>query len=190
MSNKEERTEQQDILLLKEWLQGSHESPFVLPHCEAYHVCSILMPTLISSLWYHLRHFLMYLISRLPWAAPKVFLYRKMGVKIGKNVYIAPWVVLDAMFPSLIELEDNSFLGAGCVLLTHEFTTKGFRIARVRVGTGSVIGAFSIIRSGVTVGRHVNTGLGSVVFHDIPDEKTAIGNPARYETVTKMVCEL
>jgi acetyltransferase-like isoleucine patch superfamily enzyme len=102
-----------------------------------------------------------------------------MGVKIGKGVYIAPWVFLDGMFPHLIELEDGCFLGGGCKLLTHENTADRFRIGRVRIGTNSVIGAFSIIRSGVSIGCQVTTGLGSVVVKDIPDGRIAIGNPAR-----------
>lgn len=189
--NEQDRIKQQeDINLVKDWWRGPQDKALVLPHNPAYDVCSVVFPTLISTLWYHLRHFLMYLISRLPWSTPKVFLYRRMGVKIGKGVYIAPWVVLDAMFPSLIELEDNCFLGAGCILITHEFNTRGFRIGKVRVGSGSVLGAFSMVRSGVNIGRFVNTGLGSVVFHDVPDGKTAIGNPARYDTVTKVACEV
>jgi acetyltransferase-like isoleucine patch superfamily enzyme len=191
MLNEQERLQQQaDLQLLKEWWEGSHDRALVLPHHPSYDICTVIFPTLTASLWYHLRHFLMYLINRLPWSSIKICLYRRMGVKIGKGVYIAPWVVLDAMFPNLIELEDNCFLGGGCILLTHEYTTRGFRIGRVRIGAGSVIGAFSIVRSGVSIGRSVNTGLGSVVFHDIPDEKTAIGNPARYETRTQVTCEI
>lgn len=190
LNEQDKHQRQQDIRMLKTWLQGPHDKPCLLPHRQAYHVCSVLFPTLFSNAWFHLRHFMMFLISRLPWSAPKVFLFRRMGVRIGKGVYIAPWVILDAMFPRLIELGDHCFLGVGCTLITHEYSTRGFRIAPVRVGCGSVLGAFSIVRGGVTIGRFVNTGLGSVVFHDIPDEKTAVGNPARYDCATKVPCEL
>jgi acetyltransferase-like isoleucine patch superfamily enzyme len=191
MLSKQDRIRQkEDYQLFQEWMAGSHEKPFKLTHRENYHACSVILHTPALEIGFNLRHLLMFLISRIAWSPLKIFFFRLMGVKIGKNVYIAPWVVLDAMFPSLIELQDNCFLGVGCVLITHEYTTTGFRIGRVRIGAGTVIGAFTIIRSQVSIGRAVNTGLGSVVFHDIPDGMTAIGNPARYETKTKVTCEV
>jgi acetyltransferase-like isoleucine patch superfamily enzyme len=121
----------------------------------------------------------MWLISLIPWSSIKIFLYRRMGVRIGKGSYIAPWVFLDGMYPNLIELDDGCHLGGGCILLTHEKTTGSFRIGQVRVGAHSVIGAFSIIRCGVSIGSNVTTGIGSIVLKDIPNDRVAIGNPAR-----------
>jgi len=189
LSKQDKIRQKEDYQQFQEWMTGSHEKPFKLTHRENYHACSVLYHTLALKIWFNLRHFIMYLISRLPWSPIKIFLYRLMGVKIGKNVYIAPWVILDAMFPNLIELQDNCFLGVGCTLITHEYNTTGFRIGKVCIGAGTVIGAFSIIRSGVSIGRFVNTGLGSVVIHDIPDGMIAIGNPARYDTKTKVTYE-
>lgn len=189
LSKQDKIRQKEDYQQFEEWMAGSHDKPFKLTHRENYHACSVLYHTLSLKIWFNLRHFIMYLISRLPWSPIKIILYRFMGVKIGKNVYIAPWVILDAMFPSLIEIQDNCFLGVGCTLITHEYNTTGFRIGKVCIGAGTVIGAFSIIRSGVSIGRFVNTGLGSVVIHDIPDGMIAMGNPARYDTKTKVTYE-
>ncbi|WP_235005396.1 acyltransferase [Pedobacter nyackensis] len=41
------------------------------------------------------------------------------------------------------------------------------------------IGANSVITAGVTIGKHVVVGAGSVVTKDIPDYSVAVGNPAR-----------
>ncbi|MNR25572.1 Maltose O-acetyltransferase [compost metagenome] len=41
------------------------------------------------------------------------------------------------------------------------------------------IGANSVITAGVTIGKHVVVGAGSVVTKDIPDYCVAVGNPAR-----------
>jgi len=164
---------------LKAWWAGPRDRPFVLPRHEEYDVCTVLFPTPASDIRFSLRYFVMAVIAKLPWSAPKVFLYRRMGVKIGPDVYIAPGVFLDAFYPWLIELEDRVFLGMGCRLFTHEITAGYFRIGRVRVGRGSVIGAGSIVRCGVTIGRGVTTGFSSVVVKDVPDGQTVGGVPAR-----------
>lgn len=190
LSKQDKIRQKEDYKHFQQWMAGSHEKPFRLTHRENYHACSVLLHTPALVIWFNLRHLIMYLISRLPWSPVKIFFFRLMGVKIGKNVYIAPWVVLDPMFPNLIELKDNCFLGVGCCLITHEYTTTGFRVGKVSIGDGTVLGAYSIVRSQVTIGRFVNTGLGCVVFHDIPDGMTAIGNPARYDTKTKITCDI
>jgi acetyltransferase-like isoleucine patch superfamily enzyme len=180
MLSQEDRSQQRrDADALRAWWAGSKEEPFVLPRRQAYNVCTVLFPTLSSSVRFHLRYVAMTAIAKIPWAGLKVFLYRRMGIKIGRAVYIAPWVFLDPMYPELIELENGCFLGGGSKLLTHEYTSQNFRIGQVRIGSGSVIGAFSIVRSGVSIGCGVTTGLGSVVVKDIPDGKIVSGNPAR-----------
>ena len=121
----------------------------------------------------------MAMIAKIPWSGVKIFLFRLMGVNIGKSVYIAPRVFLDGMYPRLITLEDGCFLGGGCKILIHENTVDVFRIGKVRIGSNSVIGAFSIVRSGVSIGSKVQTGMGSVVMNDVPDGVVVIGNPAR-----------
>ncbi|HEY0895880.1 MAG TPA: DapH/DapD/GlmU-related protein, partial [Sphingobacteriaceae bacterium] len=41
------------------------------------------------------------------------------------------------------------------------------------------VGANAVITPGVTIGKHVVIGAGSVVTHDIPDYSVAVGIPAR-----------
>ena len=168
-----------DIEVLKTWLKGDRTQPCILPKRKAYNICEVLFPSLVAHVRYHLSYFVMAIISKIPWSRVKIPLYRMMGVKIGKGVYIAPWVFLDGMYPSLVELEDGCSLGGGCILLTHENTVDKFRLGRVRIGANSVVGAFSIVRGGVSIGSNVTTGLGSVVQKDVPDDRVAIGNPAR-----------
>ncbi|MHC4642847.1 MAG: acyltransferase [Planctomycetota bacterium] len=189
LDKKDKLQNKEDVEALKEWLKGEKIHPYILPRRNAYNICAVLFPTLFSRIKYHLSYFIMAIISKIPWSQVKVFLYRLMGVKIGKGVYIAPWVFLDGMYPQLIELEDGCFLGGGCKLLTHENTTDRFRIGRIRIGVNSVIGAFSIVRSGVTVGSNVTTGIGSIVLKDIPDDRAAIGNPARVVKASKKIIQ-
>ncbi|MEA3215532.1 MAG: hypothetical protein QOJ19_1688 [Acidimicrobiia bacterium] len=49
----------------------------------------------------------------------------------------------------------------------------------VAIGAGSWLGAGVAILPGVTVGRHVAVGAGSIVTRDLPDHSVAVGSPAR-----------
>jgi len=175
-----------DIEVLQTWLKGDRMHPLVLPKRKAYRIEEVLFPNLNAHMRHHLSYFVMAMISKIPWSRVKIPLYRMMGVKIGKGVYIAPWVFLDGMYPSLIELEDGCSLGGGCKLLTHENTSDKFRLGKVCIGANSVVGAFSIVRGGVSVGANVTTGIGSIVLKDVPDDRVAIGNPARIVKPTKL----
>jgi len=49
----------------------------------------------------------------------------------------------------------------------------------VRIGDGSWLGHNTVVLPGVTIGRHVVIGAGSIVTSDIPDYSVAVGSPAR-----------
>jgi acetyltransferase-like isoleucine patch superfamily enzyme len=49
----------------------------------------------------------------------------------------------------------------------------------VSIGDASWLGHGTIVLPGVTIGRHVVVGAGSVVTEDLPDRSVAVGNPAR-----------
>ncbi len=49
----------------------------------------------------------------------------------------------------------------------------------VVIGAGSWVGTNAVILPGVTIGRHVAVGAGSVVTTDLPDNAVAAGVPAR-----------
>jgi acetyltransferase-like isoleucine patch superfamily enzyme len=163
----------------RDWLAGDHAEPFVLARGQDRCVCEVLFPDWLTDLRFYLRYAAMHVIGKLPSSRLKVMLYRLMGVRIGKNVYIAPGVFIDAFCPRLIQIEDGSFLGIGCRVMAHEYTASAFRTGKVRIGRDSVVGAWSIIRCGVTLGRAVTTGFGSVVVKDVPDGLTVGGVPAR-----------
>ncbi len=181
MLNKKDKFQKQaDIEALRAWWAGDHGQPFILPRQKSYDVCTVLFPTFTAWIRFNFRFAWAFLISKIPWSGVKILLYRRMGMKIGKDIYIAPGVFLDPMHPQLIELEDGCFLGGECKLLTHEYTSENFRIGGIRVGKDSVVGAFSIVRSGITIGSRVTTGLGCVVYKDVPDNQIVAGNPARF----------
>lgn len=163
----------------KLWWAGERAATFVLERRPAYCVCEVLFPSWWSQLRVAWRGTAAWLASKVPGSPLKVFLYRRLGVKIGRRVYIAPDVVLDPLYPELIELSDDAFLGYGCRIFTHEYTATQFRLGRVRVGPGSVIGGYAVVRCGVNIGAKATVGMMSYVNRDVLDGETAVGVPAR-----------
>ncbi len=49
----------------------------------------------------------------------------------------------------------------------------------IAIGDGSWLGHHLVVLPGVTIGRHVTVGAGSVVTDDLPDYSVAVGVPAR-----------
>jgi acetyltransferase-like isoleucine patch superfamily enzyme len=87
-----------------------------------------------------------------------------------------------------IVIEDDVFFGPNVYVTdqNHATSDSSLPIGRqsagekaVRIGAGSWLGANVVVLPGVTIGRHVAIGAGSIVTKDIPDHATAVGNPAR-----------
>ena len=124
-----------------------------------------------------IRFYVVFLLARIAqyidYSPIKVGLYRLIGVKIGKGVFISPDVIVDPHFPSLIEIEDYSILGWGVKLFTHEFSGSTYRIGRINIQDGAVVGAYVTIRGGVTVGKMSEIPYGSIVNKDVPANSKA-----------------
>jgi acetyltransferase-like isoleucine patch superfamily enzyme len=116
------------------------------------------------------RFYFNFLLARIAqyidWSPAKVFLYRLIGVKIGKGVFISPDVILDPHFPSLIELQDYVILGWGVKVFTHEFTGGVYRIGRIVIGEETIVGGFSTIRGGVSISAKAEVPPYCIVYKD------------------------
>ncbi len=110
---------------------------------------------------------------------------RKSAV-IGRNCKIEPFVFI----PEGVVIEDNVFIGPGVMFTNDKYpratrsdgTLKqknDWKLAQTVVEKGASIGAGAIILPGITVGKHAMVGAGAVVTHDVPDNATVVGNPAR-----------
>lgn len=108
------------------------------------------------------------LAEMIPLSSIKIAIYRMMGVTIGKGVFISPDVILDPHFPRLIVLEDYAVLGWGAKIATHEMSTRKYRIGRVVIGKGAVVGGCSIIRAGIKVGENAQTCANSYIHRNVP----------------------
>ncbi len=175
MSNK-----QQDRQRLKEHLARNTTEPFILRQGECdYCACYLLLYGLGGQLTMMRRFFCCKLAELSVFGAVKNFFYRLAGVKVGRDVVIAPGVVLDYLSCNLITLEDGCVVGMGAMILTHEYTPEESRIGRVRIGRDAVIGARAVIRSGVTVGERATVGMMSLATRDVPPGVTVAGVPAK-----------
>jgi maltose O-acetyltransferase len=107
----------------------------------------------------------------------------RRGLKIGKNCSIMEQVTLDPSVCWLIEIGDDVTIAPGVRVFAHDASMHralGYgRIAPVKIGRGTFIGANSIILPGVTIGKNCVIGAGSIVAADIPDGIVAAGNPCK-----------
>jgi acetyltransferase-like isoleucine patch superfamily enzyme len=137
-----------------------------IPNRIAY-IYGVIFPG-FSRLRFYVRFLVARLAQHLDYSPFKVFLYRRVGMKIGKGAFISPDVILDPHFPELIEIGEYAILGWGCHLFSHEFTGTTYRAGRIRVGAGAVIGGFTTVRGGVTIGEKAQVSSMCLVYKDVP----------------------
>jgi acetyltransferase-like isoleucine patch superfamily enzyme len=104
----------------------------------------------------------------------KIYLYRRLGAKIGTGVRL--FGRLDGVNPHLVTIGDYSVIGTGSRLTTHD-PVNGPQ--PVIIGSFVWMGFAVIVLPGVTIGDYSIIGAGSVVTKDIPSYSIAAGNPAR-----------
>lgn len=97
---------------------------------------------------------------------PFSIVYGHGGVKIERGVRIAAHTVI--VPANHVRGTDEAFS------YTQPVTARG-----IHIRDGAWIGSGCRILDGVTIGRHAIIGAGSVVTRSVPDDITAVGNPAR-----------
>ena len=126
-----------------------------------------------------LKNYLIMVLCRfLPDVEFKNRIYRKTGMKIGKNVSIYA-SNLDILFPELIEIGDNTVIGNTTAILTHEFLSHGSRKGRVKIGKDVTIGIMTIILPGVTIGDGAVVAAYSLVNRNVAPGAMVGGVPIK-----------
>ncbi|MGH1493045.1 MAG: acyltransferase [Acidimicrobiales bacterium] len=87
-----------------------------------------------------------------------------------------------------ITIEDDVFFGPNVYVTDQNHSVDDLELPigkqsqpeeAVVIGAGSWLGTNTVVLPGVTIGRHVAVGAGSVVTADLPDNAVAVGVPAR-----------
>lgn len=138
------------------------------------------------------------LLSMMNWVvfepvAPRMmrpWLLRRMGAKVGKNVFIGDHVIFDLNHANLITLDDYAHVTGGCRLLCHQRDLSnyhvgdnaancGYKLGKIHIGKGCMIGMTTMIMPGVNIGDGAIVGAGSLITKDIPAWTIATGRPAK-----------
>ncbi len=126
-----------------------------------------------------LNYIVVALCRILPSLSLKCWLYRRIGVRVGKNVSFGLESTIDIFFPELIEIGDNTIIGYNTVLLAHEFLVDELRVGEVKIGKNVTIGANCTVLPGVEIGDGAVIAAHSLVNSDIPPGALAGGVPVR-----------
>lgn len=145
-----------------------------------------------SSIWHR------FLLNMMNWAIlepinPRMyrpFILRRLGCKVGKDVFIGEHVIIDLNHADLITIEDHAHITACTTLLCHkkdlsnyhkgdDYAKVKYMFAPIHIGKCCSTGTGSIIMPGVTIGEGSIIGAGSLVTKDIPAWTIAAGRPAK-----------
>lgn len=118
------------------------------------------------------------------------WIWKKLGVKIGKNVHIGHFVVPDFGNAERISIGNNVVISNGVNILCHKRDTynycKGdlatklpFKFEDVTIEDNVQIGLNCTIMPGVTIGKGAIVGSCSLVTKNIPAWSIAVGSPAK-----------
>lgn len=105
-------------------------------------------------------------------------------VKVGKNTWIGPNVILDGS--GGLTIGDNCSISAGVQIYSHHTVRWANSLGRdayehqpTHIGSGVYIGPSAVIQMGVTIGDRVTIGALSLVNRDVESGAKAYGMPAR-----------
>lgn len=131
--------------------------------------------------WYHRL-----LINSMNWAILEPFnprklrpaTLRRLGAKVGKNVFIGDYVRVDLNHSDLLNIEDGVHVAGDVRLLCHKkdlskyglgmvYGMQTYKYGEIRLCKNCAIGTGTIVMPGVTVGEGAIVGAGAMVTKDM-----------------------
>ena len=104
-------------------------------------------------------------------------LYRMMGVKLGKNVYLGKGVTFDHLCGDLNEVGDNTRIDDYCYIGTHEYTITQSVLGKCRIGNNVHIKHDCFIRGATIIGDNTTIEPNSILQREIPSDVVWGGFP-------------
>ncbi|MBX3012094.1 MAG: acyltransferase [Caldilineaceae bacterium] len=123
--------------------------------------------------------FVIMLARHVPSLAFKRWLYRQIGMQIGRHVSFAWHVTPDLFFPELIRVGDNTIIGYNTTILAHEYLLHEWRTGPVHIGENVTIGANCTLLPGIVIGAGAVISAMSLVNKDVPAGAVVGGVPIR-----------
>jgi oxalate---CoA ligase len=113
----------------------------------------------------------------------RVWLHRRRGVSIGKNVSIGTSALIETAYPRLVSIGHNVTIGMRAVIIAHfrDSTAHARTLDRptVRLEDNVYLGPGVIVLPNLTIGRGAVVSAGSVVTHSVAPQTLVQGNPAK-----------
>lgn len=109
----------------------------------------------------------------------KNWLFRRLGMTVGRGVSWGLESTPDVFWPHLITVGDDALIGYDATILCHEFLQDEYRTGEVHIGEQAMIGAGAILLPGVRVGDEARIAANSLVTRDVPAGATVAGVPAQ-----------
>jgi len=134
--------------------------------------------SLVTIVWKPIRKYLnVVVVPNVPFSSLRVSLYRLIGFKIGKNVFIGMKCYMDDVAIDKTVIEDNVVISYGCYFACHG---KGQGHMPIVIERGAYLGMRCNVLSGkegITIGKESIVGAGSLINKNIPNNSRAVGVP-------------
>ena len=111
---------------------------------------------------------------------PSAIISNKSVVNSGTFIAAAAVINPNATIGQHCIINSGAIVEHDCILEDYVHISPNATICgNVHIGEGTHIGAGAVILPGIIIGKWVTIGAGSVVIRNVPDNITAVGNPAR-----------
>ncbi|MEM8558628.1 MAG: acyltransferase [Bacteroidota bacterium] len=131
-------------------------------------------------LWKPVRKVLnVVVIPNIPLNSLRILLYRLVGYRIGRSVFIGMKCYLDDIEPRNTVIGDGVIISHGCYFVLHG---RGQSWSHITIEAGAYIGMRSTLvarAEPLTVGADAIVGAGSLVLNNVVARTTVAGHPAR-----------